>query len=224
MKDLHSTGNDNSEIPNTMITPRARVPVTDTADINQQHHGAVLRHESADNLKLVEGSQLGDYRLGCEIGRGGMGVVYEAIEITLGRKVALKILPASAKFDKRQTLRFANESRAAAQLNHPNIVPVYAVGEKDGVNYFAMRLVEGYDLSQLIKHVRYELSTDKKHSENATPHHSCAGYWLQFLQMLFQKPVLVSLFLQGQIFPMNFFSQNCLLPKILCRLNRNTLW
>ncbi len=169
MKDLHSTGNDNSEIPNTMIAPLARVPVTDTADINRQHDGAVLRHESADNLKLVEGSQLGDYRLGCEIGRGGMGVVYEAIEITLGRKVALKILPASAKFDKRQALRFANESRAAAQLDHPNIVPVYAVGEEDGVNYFAMRLVEGYNLSQMIKHVRYELSTDEKHSENATP-------------------------------------------------------
>ncbi len=168
MKNSHSTGNSNTEIPKTQIVRPGVIPGSDTEDIIQ-HDDAIFRHELGDSLKLEEGSKLGDYILGSEIGRGGMGVVYEAFEISLGRKVALKILPPSAKFDKMQALRFANESRAAAHLDHPNIVPVYAVGEENGVHFYAMRLVEGYDLSQMIKHVRYDLSTDHKHSENATP-------------------------------------------------------
>src|SRR5262249_4393367 len=72
--------------------------------------------------------ELGDYRIVSEIGRGGMGIVYEAVQISLGRRVALKVLPFAAALDPKQLQRFKNESHAAAQLHHTNIVPVFAVG------------------------------------------------------------------------------------------------
>ncbi len=76
---------------------------------------------------------LGDFRLVREIGRGGMGVVYEAEQISLGRTVALKVLPFAAMLDERQLTRFRNEARAAAALHHTNIVPVFSVGCERGV-------------------------------------------------------------------------------------------
>jgi serine/threonine protein kinase len=76
---------------------------------------------------------LGDFRILREIGCGGMGVVYEAEQISLGRRVALKVLPFATMLDPRQVLRFQNESRAAASLDHPNIVKVYSVGSDRGV-------------------------------------------------------------------------------------------
>src|SRR5262249_9557254 len=69
---------------------------------------------------------LGDFRIVREVGRGGMGVVYEAEQVSLGRRVALKVLPSAAALDARQLQRFQNEARAAAQLQHPHIVPVLA--------------------------------------------------------------------------------------------------
>src|SRR5262245_8316345 len=75
----------------------------------------------------LESGVLGDFRLIHEIGRGGMGVVYEAEQISLGRRVALKVLPFAATMDSRQLQRFQNEARAAACLHHTNIVPVFAV-------------------------------------------------------------------------------------------------
>jgi hypothetical protein len=74
--------------------------------------------------------QLGDFRLLREIGRGGMGVVYEAEQVSLRRRVALKVLPFAAALDPRQLQRFKNEALAAAHLRHENIVPVHAVGEE----------------------------------------------------------------------------------------------
>jgi eukaryotic-like serine/threonine-protein kinase len=71
---------------------------------------------------------LGDFRVGREIGRGGMGVVYEAEQVSLRRRVALKVLPVASAVEPRQLRRFQVEVQAAAYLNHPNIVPVYAVG------------------------------------------------------------------------------------------------
>src|SRR4029079_6768565 len=81
--------------------------------------------------------QIGEYRIVREIGRGGMGIVYEAHQKSLNRKVALKILPFAAVLDQRQIARFRNEAQAAAQLHHPHIVPVFAVGQEQGVNYYA---------------------------------------------------------------------------------------
>src|ERR1700719_3500507 len=83
---------------------------------------------------------LGDFRIVREVGRGGMGIVYEAVQISLGRRVALKVLPFAATLDPRQLQRFHNEARAAAGLQHAHIVPVLAVGCERGVHYYAMQL------------------------------------------------------------------------------------
>ena len=99
---------------------------------------------------------LGDFRIQREIGRGGMGVVYEAEQISLGRKVALKVLPFAAMLDQRQLARFQNEARAAASLDHPNIVNVYSVGCERGVHYYAMRYIEGRTLAEVIQQGRGE--------------------------------------------------------------------
>src|SRR5207237_1483102 len=93
---------------------------------------------------------LGDFRILREVGRGGMGLVYEAEQISLGRRVALKVLPFAATMDPRQLQRFENEARAAASLEHPHIVPVYGVGCERGVHYYAMKFIEGQTLTAMI--------------------------------------------------------------------------
>jgi WD40 repeat protein/serine/threonine protein kinase len=93
---------------------------------------------------------LGDFRILREVGRGGMGIVYEAEQVSLGRRVALKVLPFSATMDPRQLQRFLNEARAAAGLHHTNIVPVFAVGSERGVHYYAMQFIEARTLADLI--------------------------------------------------------------------------
>ena len=93
---------------------------------------------------------LGDFRLGREIGRGGIGVVYEARQISLGRRVAVKVLPPASLLDPRQLRRFEIEAQAAAVLQHPNIVPVFAYGTERGVPYFAMRLIDGRNLAEVV--------------------------------------------------------------------------
>jgi serine/threonine protein kinase/WD40 repeat protein len=98
----------------------------------------------------------GDFRLRREVGRGGMGVVYEAEQISLRRRVALKVLPFAAMLDPRQLQRFHNEARAAACLNHPNIVPVHAVGCDRGVHYYAMQFIEGQTLAGFIQGLRQQ--------------------------------------------------------------------
>jgi serine/threonine protein kinase len=100
------------------------------------------------------GTLLGEFRIIREIGRGGMGVVYEAEQLSLGRRIALKVLPFAWSLDPRQLLRFKNEARAAAQLHHQNIVPVYAVGCERGVHFFAMQYIEGQTLAEVIREVR----------------------------------------------------------------------
>jgi serine/threonine protein kinase len=93
---------------------------------------------------------LGDFRIIRDVGRGGMGIVYEAEQISLGRRVALKVLPFAATLDPRQLQRFQNEARAAAGLHHTNIVPVYAVGCERGVHYYAMQFIDGRTLAEFI--------------------------------------------------------------------------
>jgi serine/threonine protein kinase len=101
-------------------------------------------------LSVRDLGTLGDFRLLREIGRGGMGVVYEAEQVSLRRRVALKVLPFAAAVDSRQLQRFKNEALAAAHLRHENIVPVYAVGEERGVHYYAMQFIEGRSLATLV--------------------------------------------------------------------------
>src|SRR4029079_8491441 len=95
-----------------------------------------------------------DFQILSEIGRGGMGVVYEAIQLSLGRRIALKVLPFAASLDTKQLQRFKNEAHAAAQLHHTNIVPVYAVGCERGVHFYAMQLINGRALSAMIQELR----------------------------------------------------------------------
>ena len=97
---------------------------------------------------------LGDFQIVREIARGGMGIVYEAVQLSLGRRVALKVLPFAATLDSRQLQRFKNEAQAAALLHHTHIVPIYAVGCERGVHFYAMQLIEGQSLAAVIKQLR----------------------------------------------------------------------
>ncbi len=98
--------------------------------------------------------QLGEYRILREIGRGGMGVVYEAVQESLGRRVALKILPLHGRIDPVQMERFQLESRSAARLHHTGIVPVYGVGEHNGVHFYAMQYIQGHGLDVILEDLR----------------------------------------------------------------------
>jgi WD40 repeat protein/serine/threonine protein kinase/tetratricopeptide (TPR) repeat protein len=98
--------------------------------------------------------QLGDYRIIREVGRGGMGIVYEAEQVSLGRHVALKILPRQMLLDGRQKRRFEREARAAAKLHHTNIVPVFGVGEQEGMHYYVMQFIQGLGLDQVLEELR----------------------------------------------------------------------
>ena len=111
------------------------------------------------DVKLHDaGATLGDFRIGREIARGGMGIVYEAEQLSLGRRVALKTLPFAALLDSRQLQRFQIEARAAATLEHPNIVSVYGVGVERGLHYYAMRYIDGRNLAQVIENLRQRKS------------------------------------------------------------------
>jgi DNA-binding beta-propeller fold protein YncE/predicted Ser/Thr protein kinase len=96
------------------------------------------------------GTELAGYRLEAMVGRGGMGVVYRAHDLALDRNVALKILSPELAEDERFRERFLSESRLAASIDHPNIIPVYDAGEVAGELYIAMRYVDGSDLKRLL--------------------------------------------------------------------------
>ncbi|OJW22005.1 MAG: hypothetical protein BGO49_14575 [Planctomycetales bacterium 71-10] len=103
---------------------------------------------------VVGARALGEFRLVRELGRGGMGVVYEAEDAALGRRVAVKVLPPAAAIDALRLRRFQLEARALASLSHAHIVPIYSVGCDRGVPYFAMRLVEGRSLAEVVRERR----------------------------------------------------------------------
>jgi serine/threonine protein kinase/tetratricopeptide (TPR) repeat protein len=126
------------------------------AGLHSLHRAAISSNGSSEHLAPLEPTEkcLGDYRILTEISRGGMGVVYEARQISLGRKVALKVLPFAALLDQKQIARFNHEAQAAAQLNHPNIVPIFAVGCERGVHYYSMKYIEGQAVDQAIRELR----------------------------------------------------------------------
>jgi formylglycine-generating enzyme required for sulfatase activity len=96
-----------------------------------------------DESEANSGKILGDFRIIQEIGRGGMGTVYEAEQVSLKRKVALKVLPSHLSFSSQAVLKFQREAEAGGRQRHPGIVSVFAVGEHDGTHYIAQELVEG---------------------------------------------------------------------------------
>ncbi len=99
-------------------------------------------------------SRIGDFRILRQIGRGGMGVVYEAEQISMSRRVALKVLPFAGLVEEATIRRFQSEVRAAATLDHPNIVAAYTVGQERGIHYYAMQLIRGKNLAQVISSLR----------------------------------------------------------------------
>ncbi len=110
-------------------------------------------YAAADELR-PRLERLGEYRILREVGRGGMGIVYEAEQESLGRHVALKVLPAPALLNPTFLERFRREAKAAAKLHHTNIVPVYGVGECQGVHFYAMQFIRGEGLDKVLHDLR----------------------------------------------------------------------
>ena len=105
-------------------------------------------------VRAVSERTLGDFRIVRELGRGGMGTVFEAEQLSMGRRVALKVLPFAALVQDKSLQRFRNEVRAAAALDDSHIVSIYSVGEERGVHFFAMQLIRGQTLADAIAQLR----------------------------------------------------------------------
>jgi serine/threonine protein kinase/tetratricopeptide (TPR) repeat protein len=134
----------------------------DGLEFLQRAGSSLMPAASADdpNEELPPATVLGDFRIIREIGRGGMGVVYEAEQLSLGRHVAFKVLPLADSLDSRQRQRFHIEAQAAALLQHEHIVPVIAVGCQRGVHFLAMRLINGWSLAEVIARLRNQEGLD----------------------------------------------------------------
>ena len=155
-----------AEYPDHAARLRSLLPALRTlVEIGDNSVGNALRGvPAAAPLPLGEGGSrsesgeglgtLGDFRLVREIGRGGMGIVYEAEQLSLRRRVALKILPLAGMLDERALTRFRNEAQAAAGLHHPHIVPIHGVGCERGVHYLAMQLIDGIALDRVLEELR----------------------------------------------------------------------
>lgn len=106
--------------------------------------------DGSASLGPVKLERLGDFRIIREVGRGGMGIVFEAEQESLGRRVALKVLPRQALLERRHLARFKREARLASRLHHTNIVQVYGVGDEDGFHYYVMQFVHGVGLDKIV--------------------------------------------------------------------------
>jgi serine/threonine protein kinase len=160
-----------AEVADNFVARQQRGEQPDIEDYAARHpHLAAVLRQVLAGLQLVrqsaarlgvpaahdadpETGTLGDYRILREVGRGGMGIVSEAEQISLGRRVALKVLPFAATMDPRQLQRFKNEA-LAAHLDHPHIVDVHGVGCERGVHYYARRYIEGHTLAEIIDQLR----------------------------------------------------------------------
>ena len=137
------------------------------ADDIRELFPAMVKVEQVDEGKIAQENalkalgptrslqQIGDYRILGVIGRGGMGVVYEAEQISLGRRVALKVLPRHVAADRLTLERFRREARAAARLHHTNIVPVFEVGQDGDIRFYAMQFIQGQSLDGVITELRH---------------------------------------------------------------------
>lgn len=110
--------------------------------------------DTVADKELPRPERVGDYRILREIGRGAMGVVYEAEQESLGRRVALKVLPKHVSTGEKALVRFRREARAAARLHHTNIVPVFEVGQDGDTAFYAMQFIQGHSLDQVLAELR----------------------------------------------------------------------
>src|SRR5713101_1946860 len=120
-------------------------------------------------MSVASPQRLGDFEIGREIGRGGMGVVYEAQQVSLNRKVALKVLSGGLGLTPKAVQRFRREAEAAAKLHHTNIVPVYATGDEDGIHFYAMELIDGPSLDHVIRQMRQASAVRREGEAPAEP-------------------------------------------------------
>src|SRR5690349_7181871 len=100
---------------------------------------------------LPSGVEVAGYRIESVVGRGGMGVVYRAVELELDRVVALKVIAPELLEEPAVRERFLREARTAASIEHPNVIPVYAAGERYGIAYLVMRFIDGHDLRTVVR-------------------------------------------------------------------------
>jgi serine/threonine protein kinase len=152
--------------------------------------------ELSGQLRDLKLERLGDFVIQREIGRGGMGIVYEATQESLNRQVALKVCPLTTGMSETYRERFRRESRAAAMLHHTNIVPIFGVGEQQGLMYFAMQLIDGVSLVELIEDIRQIRSSTPEASESlekssarilgSSSGSSPNPYWKNIAQLLVQ--------------------------------------
>ncbi len=130
---------------------------------------------AAANVGAAAG-RIGDFRLLREVGRGGMGVVYEAEQESLGRRVALKVLPSGALTDLKQIRRFEREARSAARLHHTNIVPIFGVGEHEGTHFYVMQFIQGQGLDAVLSELkRLRDARESKSIEPSLPDRPAKG-------------------------------------------------
>jgi eukaryotic-like serine/threonine-protein kinase len=129
------------------LFPLLRVMEHAAPDSSQNGSRSFLTGKDAVPVKI------GDYRILREVGRGGMGIVYEAEQISLGRHVAIKVLPDRAARNTKRLFRFHREARSAGRLHHTNIVPVFDVGCEDGIHYYTMQFIQGNNLDAVIAEV-----------------------------------------------------------------------
>ena len=149
LMDLRSMYQDHPDLENELRRLFGTMLVTDTAGASMDE--GVTAPESQGrwrSLKLP--AEIGDYRLEQEIGRGGMGVVFRARQISLNRVVAVKMILRGRLASQTDTSRFLSEAKATAKLEHPNIVPVYEAGDIEGRAFFSMQLIEGPTLSDYV--------------------------------------------------------------------------
>ena len=143
----------------------------DQPELRTRIEALIAAHEQADSLldtemMAVEETSLerpihktiGDFEIIRELGRGGMGVVYEARQKSLKRRVALKVLSSGLGLSSKAILRFRREAEAAGKLHHTNIVPIYTTGEDKGIHYYAMELIDGPSLDAVIKDLKQEIT------------------------------------------------------------------
>jgi len=140
------------ELADTIRSVFPSVQMIERAGQREEQHRRSGERASAPSLAMPQ--SLGDYLLIREIGRGGMGIVYEAEQQSLKRRVALKVISSQIAGSEKQLKRFRREAESAASLHHSNIVPVYGIGEDHGLQYYAMQLIDGVTLAEVIHQLR----------------------------------------------------------------------